>query len=578
MEAKQPNYEVDVKLIKSFTPEQFSEYQTIFKQLDQNKDGSIQKAELLSAMHSLGYRTMKDDDVVKMIADVDLNNDKEVQFNEFLLMMKNFITTGKENSFIKVVTKSGQNIFRVGEEGKMQSQYSSFSEEERSAYVRVINTVLKEDEIVKKYLPIEPDSMDVFKSLKNGIILCKLINRALPGTIDERVINVKDNMNIFLMTENLKLALNAAKVIGCQIINVFPDTIINENLILVLGVLWQIIRQVVLAEINLKKHPELIRLLKEGESLNDLLKLNPEDLLLRWFNYHLTNAGYDKKITNFGNDIKDSEKYTILLNQLNNKLCDKSALTETDSTKRAQKVLENSKKLGVDSFITPKDIVNGNMKLNILFTAAIFNTCHGLDPASEEELYEAAKLLQDDVEGSREERAFRMWMNSLGLPDIYVNNLYEDSRSGVLLLKVIDKVKPGSVNWKNVDEKSTNKFKKVVNCNEAIEASKKAGFTIVGIGGTDILEGNKKYILAVVWQLMRSHTLQIIGNKTENDLLTWANEIVGEDSKVGSFKDKCLKNSIYFIKIMSAIEPRAINWELVIQGRQYLKFYILIFL
>ena len=254
MESKQPNYEVDVKLIKSFTPEQFSEYQTIFKQLDQNKDGSIQKAELLSAMHSLGYRTMKDDDVVKMIADVDLNNDKEVQFNEFLIMMKNFISTGKENSFIKVVTKSGQNIFRVGEEGKMQSQYSSFSEEERSAYVRVINTVLKEDEIVKKYLPIEPDSMDVFKSLKNGIILCKLINRALPGTIDERVINVKDNMNIFLMTENLKLALNAAKVIGCQIINVFPDTIINENFILVLGVLWQIIRQVVLAEINLKKH------------------------------------------------------------------------------------------------------------------------------------------------------------------------------------------------------------------------------------------------------------------------------------------------------------------------------------
>jgi plastin-1 len=568
MESKQPNYEVDVKLIKSFTPEQFSEYQTIFKQLDQNKDGSIQKAELLSAMHSLGYRTMKDDDVVKMIADVDLNNDKEVQFNEFLIMMKNFISTGKENSFIKVVTKSGQNIFRVGEEGKMQSQYSSFSEEERSAYVRVINTVLKEDEIVKKYLPIEPDSMDVFKSLKNGIILCKLINRALPGTIDERVINVKDNMNIFLMTENLKLALNAAKVIGCQIINVFPDTIINENFILVLGVLWQIIRQVVLAEINLKKHPELIRLLKEGESLNDLLKLHPEDLLLRWFNYHLTNAGYDKKITNFGNDIKDSEKYTILLNQLNNKVCDKSALNETDSTKRAQKVLDNSKKLGVDSFITPKDIVNGNMKLNILYTAAIFNTCHGLDPASEEELYEAAKLLQDDVEGSREERAFRMWMNSLGLPDLYVNNLYEDSKSGVILLKVIDKVKPGSVNWKNVDEKSTNKFKKVVNCNEAIEASKKAGFTIVGIGGTDILEGNKKYILAIVWQLMRSHTLQIIGNKSENDLLTWANEIVGEDSKIGSFKDKPLKNSIYFIKIMNAIEPRAINWDLVIQGRQ----------
>ena len=31
--------------------------------------------------------------------------------------------------------------------------------------------------------------------------------------------------------------------------------------------------------------------------LSDLLKLSPEDLLLRWFNYHLTNAGYEKKIS-----------------------------------------------------------------------------------------------------------------------------------------------------------------------------------------------------------------------------------------------------------------------------------------
>ena len=523
----------------------------------------IDKSELLTLMHGLGYRTMTNVDITTMIAEVDLNNNKTIEFNEYLKMMKKFVVEGKETTFTKLTTKSGQNLFRVGESSS--SSFSSFSEEERSAFVRVINTVLKDDSVCIKYLPINPESMDVFTSLKNGIILCKLINKAYPGTIDDRVINVKDNMNIFLMAENLRLAINASKSIGCQVINIFPETIMEERHAMVLGLLWQVIKMIVLKMVNLKNHPQLIRLLKDGEQLGDLLKLNPEDLLLRWFNYHLANAGYDKRINNFGSDIKDSEKYTILLNQLNKDLCDKKALSETDHKTRAIKVLENSQKLGVESYITPKDILDGNIKLNTLFTAAIFNHCHGLDPPTEEE-YEAAKLLGDDAEGSREERAFRMWINSLGLPELYINNLYEESRSGVLLLKVIDKIKPGVVNWKKIDETSTNKFKKVVNCNEAVDACKKAGLNIVGIGGTDIHDANKKYILAIVWQLMRAHTLQVIGNKSEEDLVNWANNMVAKDYRITGFSNKSLKTSVFFIHLMSAIEPRAINWEIVVQG------------
>jgi len=144
----------------------------------------------------------------------------------------------------------------------------------------------------------------------------------------------------------------------------------------------------------------------------------------------------------------------------------------------------------------------------MLFTAEIFNHCHGLDPPTQEE-FEKAKLLDDDVEGSREERAFRMWMNSLGIEETYVNNLYEDCKGGVLLLKVFDRIKPGCVEWKKVDKVSTNKFKKLVNCNECVDAAKKCGFHIVGIGGTDIHDGNKKLVLAIVWQMMRSHTLTV---------------------------------------------------------------------
>lgn len=51
--------------------------------------------------------------------------------------------------------------------------------------------------------------------------------------------------------------------------------------------------------------PALIALLNEGEELEELMKLSPEELLLRWVNYHLTNAGWHT-INNFSQDIKVS--------------------------------------------------------------------------------------------------------------------------------------------------------------------------------------------------------------------------------------------------------------------------------
>ena len=47
----------------------------------------------------------------------------------------------------------------------------------------------------------------------------------------------------------------------------------------------------------------LIALLRDGESLEDLMKLSPEELLLRWANYHLEESGCGK-INNFSSDIK----------------------------------------------------------------------------------------------------------------------------------------------------------------------------------------------------------------------------------------------------------------------------------
>lgn len=91
-----------------------------------------------------------------------------------------------------------------------------------------------------------------------------------------------------------------------------------------------------------------------------------------------------------------------MLNQLDKDRCDKSGLDLPDD-KRCEKIINDSHKLGVPPFLRSSDIKSGNTKLNLLFCAELFNNCPGLTP-TEQEKYEAASLMNDDVGDSREER------------------------------------------------------------------------------------------------------------------------------------------------------------------------------
>ena len=66
---------------------------------------------------------------------------------------------------------------------------------------------------------------------------------------------------------------------------------------------------------------------------------------------------------------------------------------------------------------------------------------------------------------------------------------------------------------------------------------------------------------------MRTHILHIIGNKNEEELVNWGNSLVSEEIKIKNLKDKSVSNSLWFIYIMKTIEPRAINWDIVIKDK-----------
>lgn len=53
----------------------------------------------------------------------------------------------------------------------------------------------------------------------------------------------------------------------------------------------------------------------------------------------------------------------------------------------------------------------------------------------------------------------------------------------------------------NLEPKS--RFKKVENANYVVDLGKQMNFTLINVGGLDIVDGSKKLILAIIWQIMR---------------------------------------------------------------------------
>lgn len=186
-----------------------------------------------------------------------------------------------------------------------------------------------------------------------------------------------------------------------------------------------------------------------------------------------------------------------------------------------------------------------------------------------EEEYAKCQLIDDDIEGTREERAFRLWINSLGIDGVYIDNLFDGLSDGLTLCKVIDKVDDSVVIWKNVDKAPKNyQFGNNCNLKEAVESCKRMGPKMIGIGAVEIGKKDRKDILATAWSICKHQYLKILQGRTEKDLVAWANERVGgKAANITNLKDKTnLSNSKFLIQLLGTIEDRGIDTELILDG------------
>ena len=577
-------YPFPSELVSAFTPKEVETLTSAFAKADADADasGRVPASAIKGLLESLG-EYVSDANVAELLRETDVDGDAGlVGFGEFLevvvrLRMGRVEKSTYEGVLGKPKPAAGGATFTMNTVKTETGATHSYSEEEKAAFAEHINRVLAGDARLADRLPLDPTTDALFRAVGDGLLLCKLINKAQPDTIDERALNQGEKLNVYQVNENQNIAVNAAKAIGCKVVNVHNEDLIEGREHIVLGLVWQIVRIQLLSQINLHTRPELVRLLEPGEELSDLLKLPPDQLLLRWLNFHLKAAGDARRVKNFGDDLKDSHVYTVVLNQISPKTCSLDALKADDLAKRAEMVIAGAASFGVESFIKPANIVDGNQKLNLAFCAQIFNTNPGLS-VTEEELHDMAGLLDDDVGDTREERVFRVWINSLGIDDLYVNHLFEDLRDGVVLLQVMDRVEPGVVSWKAVNRPPKNKFKRVENSNYVVVLGKSTSFkfSLVGIGGIDIVDGKKKPILAIVWQLLRHYSLKLLASlshegqlATDRDILDWANARVartGKESRMASFRDPSLAVSIFFLNLCSALAPGIVDPSIVTEG------------
>jgi len=572
--------------LKALTDDEKGELKEQFCVLDKEESGFIQLNELKDALDLAGFKVpgWRVRDMIDKIDRETTNcpgaivGQRKLSYGEFEHLCCELKSKEVSQSFKQAVTKK-DNIKTHGGMSQASADGTTHSVrvEEQLAFSDWINTNLGSDLDLTHILPLADSGLSLYDAVKDGILLCKIVNHSCPDTVDERVIDMKPN-SVYKRHENLTLALASAQSIGCNLVNIDANDLIKGTPHLVLGLLWQIIRVGLFNQISLEQCPGLANLLEGGEQLESLMKMSPEAILLRWVNFQLERAGVPNRINNFTSDIKNSEAYTYLLHQIASpdSGVNKDALMEPDMMARAELMLQQADKLGCRSFISAQDVTEGVYKLNLAFVANLFNNHPSLDKPDID--WEGLENLEE----TREEKTYRNWMNSLGVSP-YVNWMYSDLADGLIIFQLYDIINPGVVTWPKVHKKF-NRMKKFMekleNCNYVVELGRKQSFSLVGIAGQDICDGNQTLTLALVWQLMRSYTLDMLSNLpqsnkngkvVESEIIRWANTKLreaGKESQISGFTDQSISTGLPLIDLIDAIKPGSINYDLVLEAEE----------
>ena len=391
----------------------------IFEHYDGNGDGTISVEELISVFKQLGVDVTDSEKVSSIISSLDVDSDGIVTKDNFISWW--FSSSANLVEFDSAV-RSLLFLYGMNFVGQKSDELHAFAqylnrifteylgEAENRKYAQ--SNTKEEVGVFERYLPIDPadGGHDILSKLVDGVLLAKMINLAVPDTIDERVLHLRDIRTDSIepkhIVENLNIVLSSCKAIGVPFGSYVRKNEENENknvsveqLLdpshyedLVRHILSELSKMHLSATINLKDNPVLIRLAHEWEDDDTIKSLPATTWLKRWINYQLKRSGEDLRIKRFGKEFSDGAVLAHVLRSVTKRkkkkverFDDRAALEKPSYARAAYilKVLQSQFNLNI--FLSANDILCGNRRLICLLCAQIFDRFKGMKRITNDE-------------------------------------------------------------------------------------------------------------------------------------------------------------------------------------------------
>ena len=122
-----------------------------------------------------------------------------------------------------------------------------------------------------------------------------------------------------------------------------------------------------------------------------------------------------------------------------------------------------------------------------------------------------------------QQKTFTKWLNSkVQCRDVAVNDLVKDLSDGVILIHLLEVL--GAESLGRYASRPKLRVQRFENVNTALNFIKSRGIQMTNIGAEDVVDGNRKIILGLIWTLILRFTISDIseeGMTAKEGLLLW---------------------------------------------------------
>ncbi|KAL8751243.1 MAG: hypothetical protein Q9199_006551 [Rusavskia elegans] len=163
-----------------------------------------------------------------------------------------------------------------------------------------------------------------------------------------------------------------------------------------------------------------------------------------------------------------------------------------------------------------------------------------------------------------QEKTFTKWLNSkINVREVHVNDLTIDLSDGVNLIHLLEIL--GNESLGRYASKPKLRVQRFENVNKALDFIKSRGIQMTNIGAEDVVDGNKKIILGLIWTLILRFTISDIneeGMTAKEGLLLWCQRKTAcyEEVEVRDFSASW-NDGLAFCALLDIHRPDLIDYD-----------------